>query len=64
MGFGRMGWDGIPVIQEFGDGGNARFYWVFIFSCSFCVDLVVWIDSMDIVFLFHYGFAGHYCINY
>lgn len=54
VGFGRMGWDGIPVIQEFGDGGNARFLLgVLYFHVVFIVDLVVWIDSMDIVFLFH-----------
>lgn len=62
MGFGRKGWDGIPVIQEFGDGGFLL--GVLYFHMVFIVDLVVWIDSKDIVFLFHYGFAGHYCINY
>lgn len=62
MGFGRMGWDRIPVIQEFGDGGFLL--GVLYFHVVLFVDLVVWIDSMDIVFLFHKGFAGYCCINY
>lgn len=59
------GWDGMGWDTR--DSGIWRwrvFIGCFIFACSLFVDLVVWIDSMDIVFLFHSGFAGHYCINY